>query len=372
MEEYIIIGLIIVLVLMLLVFVIYIIKNNKSNNNSNIDVRIRELEELVIKSNDKESISNTISIKNLEQQKAFNKDLMMFEDKIMQNLDVKFQIMNQKLYDRVDNSYKKNDDVYKQIIERISHIDSAQKNIEKINGSIKSLESIFNDKKQRGVFGEISMYQILSNVFGDNDLLWRKQYKYSTGVISDAVIFAPNPIGKLALDAKFPLENYRRYIETDKTSENYQKIKTKFKIDLRHHISDIEEKYIINGETSQNAIMFIPSEAIFAEMNTNFLDVIEYATKRHVWITSPTTLIAFLNNLEMMLINIERDKYAAEIARELENLKIEFVRYDARWQKLFKDINNLAEHANDMEITTTKITKKFNDISNVNIEREKE
>ena len=145
-------------------------------------------------------------------------------------------------------------------------------------------------------------------------------------------------------------------------SSNYEKI---FKADVRKHIDDISNKYIIHEETSDQALMFLPAEAIFAYINAYHPDLIAYSQKKRVWITSPTTLMSTLTTIQTIMTNMERDKYAKEIQNELIKLKLEFDRYRDRWDKLSGSIDRVSKEIKDINVTTQKITNRFDAISNV-------
>jgi DNA recombination protein RmuC len=136
-----------------------------------------------------------------------------------------------------------------------------------------------------------------------------------------------------------------------------------FKINMKKHINDIAEKYIIPNVTSEQAILFLPAEAIFAEVNAYYNDLIEYAYKKHVWIAGPTTLMSTLTTIQIVLKNIERDKNASIIREELEGLALDFRRYKERWDKLSRSIDTVTKDVKDINTTTDKITSKFNRIS---------
>ena len=146
--------------------------------------------------------------------------------------------------------------------------------------------------------------------------------------------------------------------------DRYEKL---FKMDVKKHIDAISTKYIIPGETSDQAIMFLPAEAIFAEINAYHPDIIEYSYKKKVWITSPTTLISTLTVIEMIIKNMERDKYTSIIHEELNKLGLEFARYKERWDKLSRSIQTVNKDIENVSITTDKITKKFQTINQVEV-----
>ena len=255
------------------------------------------------------------------------------------------------------------------MLERLSKIDEAQKKIEALSSNVVSLQDILTDKKSRVIFGEIQLYQILSSVFGEkNDKLYQKQYKLSNGTIVDSIIFTPEPLGNIAVDSKFPLENYRKMYNNELSQIERENARKDFVSDLKKHIDAISSKYIIKNETSEQAILFLPAEAIFAEINAYHTDIIEYAYKKNVRIASPTTLISVLTVIQVTMTNLERDKYANIIQQELEKLNVEFTRYRTRWDNLQKDIEKVSKDVKEINTTSNKISKRFVEISNAKFE----
>jgi len=296
--------------------------------------------------------------------RGLNKDFEGLIKKIEERLMLISDAVNQ----RLDKNFEKSNETFNNILQRLVKIDEAQKKIETLSSDIVSLQSILTDKSARGAFGEVQMYQILSNIFGEvNDKVYQKQYTLSNKSRCDAVLHTPN-LGLLCIDSKFPLSNYKVMI--DKTVETTERDKAykMFKDDVKKHINDIAEKYIIHGETAEQAIMFIPAEAVFAELHAYHFDLIEYAQKRRVWMASPTTLMSTLTTLQVILMNIEKDKYASVIHAELNKLSVEFKRFTERWDKLSRSIKSVSESANNLDITTGKIVKEFDKINNVDVE----
>ena len=186
--------------------------------------------------------------------------------------------------------------------------------------------------------------------------------------IIDAVLFTPEPLGTIAIDSKFPLENYQIMVDKNNSTDIRNKAEKMFKSDMKKHIDDISSKYIIPGITSDQAILFLPAEAIFAEVNAYHTEILEYAYKKRVWITSPTTLISTLTTIQIIIKNIERDKYAKVIHSELRLLDEEFKRYKDRWDKLYRSIETVSKDVKDIHTTTDKITKRFSSINQVEME----
>ena len=290
-------------------------------------------------------------------------------EKLNERMEVNLMRINDKVNERLDQSFNKTNETFQSILVRLAKIDEAQKKIESLSTDIVSLQTLLTDKKSRGTYGEVQLYQILASVFGEkNDRLYQIQYKVSNGTMVDAILFAPSPLGNLPIDSKFPLENYQRMMDRN-LPDVERKIATKqFKQDVKKHIDDIAMKYITPEETSDQAILFLPAEAIFAEINAYHIDLIEYAQQRRVWLVSPTTLMSTLTTIQVIINNLERDRHALVIQQELNKLGDEFKRYKERWDKLSKHIDTVSKDVKEIHITTEKIGTRFDSISNVELD----
>ena len=338
MINYIIVGLLIVNLILI------IISLCKNINESNITERLGKLEVDIIK-----------------ELSSFKSDLTksMTDDfhKLNEQVEKRLIAINEKVNERLDDNFEKTNKTFMSVIERLSKIDEAQKKIENLSTDIVSLQSILTDKKSRGIFGEVNLKHILASVFGEkNDSIYQLQYTFSNKFIVDCVLFAPEPLGTIAIDSKFPLEHYQMMVDKKISALEREKYEKLFKIDVKKHIDAICTKYIIPGETSDQAIMFLPAEAIFAEINAYHPDIIEYAYKKRVWITSPTTLISTLTVIQMI------------IHQELNKLGLEFARYKERWDKLSRSIQAVNKDVENVSITTEKISKKFASINQVEVD----
>lgn len=351
--DYVIIGLLILIIILVIVSIV------KNINEAKITERLGKLETTLIKelSDYRDSINRTM-----------NNDFNNLNEKI----EVKLRLINEKVSERIDENFEKTNKTFTNILERLTKIDEAQKKIDNLSSDIISLQSILTDKKSRGIFGEVNLKHILASVFGDkNDKIYQMQYSFNNNTIADAVLFAPLPLGTIAIDSKFPLESYKIMVDKDTSKLEREMASKQFKIDVKKHIDAISSKYIIMGVTSNQAIMFLPAEAIFAELNAYHNDLIEYAYSKNVWITSPTTLMATITVIQVLLMNIERDKYAKIIHEELNKLGLEFSRYKERWDKLSRSIETVSKDAQNLYITTDKITKRFDSINKVDIKDNK-
>ena len=347
--DYIIIGLLVIILILVIISIV------KGVNESNITERLGKLENTTVKE---------LSDFRYDLSRNMNDDF----ERLNIKMENKLNMINDRVNERLDESFNKTNKTFTSVLERLTKIDEAQKKIDNLSCDIVSLQSILTDKKSRGIFGEINLKHILVSIFGErNDNVYRLQYTFSNKTIADAVIFAPEPLGTVAIDSKFPLENYQIMVDKNKSQLERNMAEKQFKIDVKKHIDAISEKYIIPGETSNQAIMFLPAEALFSEINAYHSDLVEYAHRKNVWITSPTTLISTFTVIQVLLKNMERDKYTSIIHEELNKLGLEFSRYKERWDKLSRSIETVNKDVENIHITTDKISKRFESISSVDI-----
>ncbi len=325
-----------------------ILNNNLSNQLSN-----KSSETLVALKNISDSLDKKVSIQNVEQTNALKNTIFTLENKL-------------------NTQSEQNSKYIKEVIERVTSLDNIKEQVLNLNNNITSLESILNDKKARGTFGEVRLKQIFEAVFGEGqNKIYEEQYMLSNGKRVDFILHGPYPLNDLPIDSKFPLENYLNVINAQ-TEEETKIAKREFKKDLKKHINDISDKYIIENETSSQAIMFIPSEAIFAHINAYDEDVVRYSYEKKVWLASPSTFMAILNLLLIVIKDIKRNDSYLEIFSEVNKLKVEFERFDTRWKTLIKDVEKVTRDVSEVDITSNKIVKRFNDIEKVEINEDSE
>lgn len=362
---------IVVVVLLVVLIILSVLSLAKKMNEKDIIERLGRFEVSITKElGDTKSVIDKQMIEFKEQlSTSLNKDFQLLNE----NVERRLLLINEKVNARLDQNFEKTNKTFMNVLERLSKIDEAQKKIDGLSQDIISLQSILTDKKSRGIFGEVNLKHILSSVFGEkNDLIYQLQYSLPNGFIADSVVFAPSPLGTIAIDSKFPLEHYQLMVDKNNTrleKESYEKM---FKMDVKKHIDAISNKYIVPSVTSDQAMMFLPAEAIFAEINAYHQDIIDYAYKKHVWLVSPTTLISTLSLIQMIIKNIERDKYTSIIHEELNCLGLEFERYRERWDKLSRSIQTVNKDVLNMSITTSKISDRFNKINQVEVGQLKE
>ena len=298
-----------------------------------------------------------------------NQQLQSDFSKLNERIEFNLLRINDKVNERLDQSFNKTNETFQNILVRLAKIDEAQKKIESLSTDIVSLQNLLSDKKSRGTFGEVQLYQIMAAVFGEkNDRIYETQYKLSNGTIVDAMLHAPLPMGDLPIDSKFPLENYQRMMDRTLGEVERQLAEKQFKQDVKKHIDDIFNKYVTPQETSDLAVMFLPAEAIFAEINAYHPDLVAYSQRKRVWLVSPTTFMSTLTTIQVILNNLERDQHALIIQQELNKLGDEFKRYKERWDKLSKHIDSVSKDVKEIHITTEKIGTRFDAISNVELD----
>lgn len=283
---------------------------------------------------------------------------------LTKTVDVKLGEITGKVAERLDDGFKKTNETFVNVMTRLATIDEAQKKIDSLTTNVVTLQSLLGDKRSRGAFGEIQLEGLVRNILPPDACAF--QVTLSNGNRVDCLLTLPQPTGNIAIDAKFPLENYHKMIAA---SDAERSLTTRaFKADIRKHIDDIASKYIIEHETSDGAVMFVPAEAVFAEIHGNHAELNEYAQQHRVWIVSPTTLMAVLNTARAVIKDVETRKQVHIIKEELSRLGKEFNRFDVRMKKLADHIRLAHEDAAEVHTTSQKISRRFSQIEAVELD----
>ena len=258
--------------------------------------------------------------------------------------------------------------------QRLSTIDKAQEKITKLSGDVLSLQDILSNKQTRGAFGEIQLTDIVSKALPSDG--FELQATLSTGKRADCLIKLPNPPGPIVIDSKFPLEAYEALRNASSETETSSAVRL-FRTSVRKHIKDISEKYIVEGETADGAILFLPSEAVYAELHANFSDLVREGFSARVWIVSPTTCMATLNTMRAILKDARMREQAGAIRNELTLLYQDVDRLGVRVESLDRHFNQAAKDISDIKISADKAGRRakrldnfdFEEISNENLEK---
>ncbi len=279
---------------------------------------------------------------------------------LSKTVDARLEQIGGKVNERLDEGFKKTNETFVSVMERLATIDKAQENIDKLTTNVVSLQDLLGDKRSRGAFGEVQLEGLVRNIMPPNS--YEMQYTLPNGSRADCVLKLPEPTGMVAVDSKFPLENFHKMLAGESGADK------QFKSDVKKHVDDIANKYIIPEVTSDGAVMFIPAEAVFAEIHAYHQEVVDYAMQRRVWIVSPTTLMAVLNTARAVMKDVETRKQVHIIKDELGKLGKEFGRFDERMKKLADHIRQAHEDAQDVHTTSQKISKRFISIEQVELE----
>lgn len=267
---------------------------------------------------------------------------------------------------RLTEGFEKTSSTFTDIVRRLTIIDEAQKKITELSAHVVSLQDVLVDKKARGAFGEVQLSTLINNMLPSNH--YQMQYTLSNQKRADCILFLPEPTGNIVIDAKFPLEGYQRMLATDTGSVERKSIQQQFSRDIQKHIKDIAEKYIIPGETTDSAVMFIPAESIFAEIHANFPELIAMSQRLKVWLVSPSTLMAVLTTAKAVLKDDATRKQIHIIQKHLHSLAADFQRFDKRMDKLSKHINLAHQDVSEVSTSAKKITQRFQKIESVELE----
>ncbi|MEP5728695.1 MAG: DNA recombination protein RmuC [Sulfitobacter sp.] len=252
-----------------------------------------------------------------------------------------------------------------QLQERLAAIDKAQDNITKLSGDVLSLQDILSNKQTRGSFGEIQLHDIVSKALPAN--AYSLQSTLSNGKRPDCLIHLPNPPGPIVIDSKFPLEAYEalRRAESDHAlKEAARAMRTAVKV----HIDAISDKYIIEGETADGALMFLPSEAVYAELHANFGELTRYGFEKRVWIVSPTTCMATLNTMRAILKDARMREQAGAIRKELGLLHGDVERMVTRVGNLDRHFGQARKDVDEIMISSEKAAKRAGRLHNFDFE----
>ncbi|MGI6377887.1 DNA recombination protein RmuC [bacterium] len=307
---------------------------------------------------------------------AVNKELVEFKGKLAENLqqeftsltesvDKKMGAINEKVEERLSKGFEATNETFGKIKESMAVMEQAQQKIEGLSNEMISLQDILSNNQQRGAFGEYQLEQILYATFGENSKLYAMQYEFKNPkregkVRVDSVIFMPN--GDICIDSKFPFSAYRKLFEEKLSAAEEEATIKALKVDVKKHIDDMADKYIVTGQTSDFAIMFLPSDGVLALLHSRLGDLIEYAHKKGVLIVSPTTIIPLIASYRIVRIDYERSKYAKEIGLQLNRLSQDFERFGQRWEKLANSIEKLSKESGEVSTTVGKITTKFSQL----------
>jgi len=285
---------------------------------------------------------------------------------IQQTLNERLTEISGQVEKRLNKGFEKTNETFTDVVKRLALIDQAQKRITELSGNVVSLQEVLTDKRSRGAFGEVQMAALVRNVMPENS--FSLQYALSNGKRADCVLFLPEPSGNMVIDSKFPLDSFQRMVDPDAHATDRLSAERQFKQDIKKHISDIADKYIIANETADGAMMFIPAEAVFAEIHAHHSDLVEEAQRRRVWMVSPTTMMAVLTTARAVLKDSATRKQVHLIQEHLVALSKDFDRFKARMGDLAKHIKQANDDVGQVHTSAKKISSRFEKIEKVELD----
>ncbi|MBB5017895.1 DNA recombination protein RmuC [Chitinivorax tropicus] len=287
-------------------------------------------------------------------------------EQLTTTVDTRLEQISGKVTERLDEGFKKTNETFANVMARLAVIDEAQRKIDGLTTNVVSLQELLGDKRSRGAFGEVQLEALVSNILPAQ--FYKFQETLSNKTRADCVLHLPEPTGTVAIDSKFPLENYHRIFSSEQASSERLNAEKQFKQDVKRHIDAISDKYIVPGETSDGALMFIPAEAVFAEIHAYHPELVQHALQKRVWIVSPTTMMAVLNTARAVIKDVETRRQVHIIKDALSKLGVEFKRFDQRMTKLADHIRMAHQDAEAVQITSQKISRRFEEIEHVRLE----
>ncbi len=270
---------------------------------------------------------------------------------------------------RLDKGFEKTTETFTDVVKRLALIDEAQKRITELSGNVVSLQEVLTDKRSRGAFGEVQMAGLIRNIMPEGS--YALQHSLSNGTRVDCMMFLPDPTGNIAIDSKFPLDSFQKMMDDEASDAERTKAERQFRIDIKKHIKDIADKYIIENETADGAIMFIPAEAVFAEIHAHQPQLVTEAQRARVWMVSPTTLMAVLTTARAVLKDSATRKQVHVIQEHLVFLARDFDRFRKRMDNLSKHIQQANKDVEEVHISAHKISTRFEKIEQVELKDEK-
>ena len=340
---------------------------NTLQNNLKKDIELAVKQEMI-------SISEQ-QTKNLEMN---NEKLERFQKNIVESLNTRFEHinsqiaekiaeLNKKVEEKLAEGFKSTSETMTQVRERLKIIDEAQKNMETLSKDVVSLRTIMEGNQTRGQYGEYQLQMVLLNVFGDTTGCYQEQYtikkvKDGNDVRADAVVFMPEPNKMICIDSKFPFQDYERLFNAENEEEK-ERYKKDFARAVKQHITTIKDKYIVEGKTAPEALMFIPNDGVFAFIHHDLQDVVDYAREKKVILTSPSTLPAILVTINMVRIEAERAKNVREISKQLAALGKQFGKFSEEWDQFSRQLELASRTREKLDTRVGRITSKFGAIS---------
>ena len=303
------------------------------------------------------------------QQARVAEQLQAQERALAKALEERLGDFSKRVGDHLQQSSSRSQSALTELRERLAVIDKAQQNITELSSQVVGLQDILANKQARGAFGEVQLRDIVEAILPPS--AYDFQVTMGNGRRADCLLQLPDPPGPIAIDAKFPLESYEN-LRAARDEDALKPARKAFATDVRKHVQDIASRYIVPGETAESALMFLPSEAVYAELHASFREVVEEAYRARVWIVSPTTLWATLNTLRAILKDVRMREQAGLIQTEVAKMLTDMARLDKRVGNLESHFNLARRDIEEIRTSAGKITRRGEKIAELELEDEAE
>ena len=375
----ILLSLVLVVGVVLLVLLLKRKGNNQSSENEKLIEKSVEnvMQKQMTEINKALGENNTQSVKNLAEFQGKTQEFLTQRiESLNKQLDDKIAQLDKKVDEKLQKGFEGTSESMAQVRERLQAINEAQKQMESLGKEVTSLRGILEGNQTRGQYGEFQLRMVLNNVFGETPGCFEEQYtmkkvKDGDDVRADAVVFMPEPNKMIAIDSKFPFQDYKRLFDAE-TPEEKETLKKEFAAAVKKHITTIKDKYIIPGKTANDALMFIPNDGVFAFIHHELQDVVDYAREKRVILTSPSTLSPILVTINMVRIEAERNKKAEAISKELNTLGKQFELFGREWDLFSKQLETASKSREKLDSRVIRINDKFETISSARISEQPE
>lgn len=274
--------------------------------------------------------------------------------------------MNKHLNDSLEQQFTNTRETFSRLMQHLTVIDEAQKQMGQLSDRVLNLQQLLSDKRSRGTLGEMQLDWILQSAMPASS--YALQYTLSNGCRADSVLKLPPPVGLLAVDAKFPLDSYRKMVDEKEPQEVRKAAAKTFASDIKKHVTDVASKYIIANETSDCAMIFVPSEAVFAEIHSNYPSLVEFSYQSKVWLVSPTTLMAVLTTAGMVLKDLAVKEHLAELQEHLKVLGGEFSRFERHSLAYEHHMQQMNRDWEQLKLAAQKLLVRFQRISALDLD----
>ena len=371
------------LVLVVGVVLLVLLLKRKGNNQSSENEKLIEksvenvMQKQMSEINKALGENNTQSVKNLAEFQGKTQEFLTQRiESLNKQLDDKIAQLDKKVDEKLQKGFEGTSESMAQVRERLQAINEAQKQMESLGKEVTSLRGILEGNQTRGQYGEFQLRMVLNNVFGETPGCFEEQYtmkkvKDGDDVRADAVVFMPEPNKMIAIDSKFPFQDYKRLFDAE-TPEEKETLKKEFAAAVKKHITTIKDKYISPGKTANDALMFIPNDGVFAFIHHELQDVVDYAREKRVILTSPSTLSPILVTINMVRIEAERNKKAEAISKELNTLGKQFELFGREWDLFSKQLETASKSREKLDSRVIRINDKFETISSARISEQPE